>query len=428
MEAQMIKKTYERFHEDVYILKLKNGMQVHILPKDDPYFTTYVELSMPYGALHLAYTYDGVQYETPAGTAHFLEHQTFAMPEGDAFTQFSMLGTDANAMTSYQQTSYLYIATNHVFEALDHMLNMVDTPFFDEKRVAQEKNIIAEELKMYLDDPTSQMQNELLEQLYHYHPLRYDIGGTLESIQAITPDVLKQTYSHFYHPSNRLLVISGKVDVKALKAYFKAYDQKKPVKHSKPKLVLPKEPKSVYLKHSEKVLELSVDKLMIGIKLKPKRQTNDQRVQRDLSLSMLFNMVLGASSKTYSDLIDKGLINHSFYVSTNVEKSAENIMIYAESKYIKRLKNLLIKLLTKELINLVNEEDFIRYKKVYLGQFIFALNHLDTKAYLYGKYFHMQGNLFEVVDRLMEITYEDIKSIIKEITPRQLSSIIYKKA
>ena len=79
-------------------------------------------------------------------------------------------------------------------------------------------------------------------------------------------------------------------------------------------------------------------------------------------------------------------------------------------------------------MNHVNEDDFLRYKKVYLGQFIFALNHLDTKAYLYGKYFHVNMNLFDVVDQLKEISFEDIKALIAEMTPRQLSSIIYKKA
>ncbi|MFU8793522.1 MAG: EF-P 5-aminopentanol modification-associated protein YfmH [Acholeplasmataceae bacterium] len=424
----MIKKSFERFHEDVYILKLKNGCQVHILPKEDPYYTTYVELSIPYGALHLNYQHEGKTFETPYGMAHFLEHQAFALPEGDAFTQFSILGTDANAMTSYAQTSYLFMATNHVFEALDHLLNMIDTPYFEEKRVLQEKSIIAEELKMYLDDPTSQMQNELLEQLYHNHPLRYDIGGTLESIQAITPELLKQTYDHFYNPSNRLIVIAGKVDIKALKAYFKAYDLKYPDKHQKPKILLPKEPKSVLVKHSEKVMDLSIDKLMIGLKLRPKRQTAALNVRRDLTLSMLFNMVLGSSSPMYNQLIEKGLINQSFYVQTTVEKQAENVMIYAESKSVKRLKNFLIKFLTKDLILQVNHEDFLRYKKVYLGQFIYALNHLDSKAYLYGKYFHANMNLFDVVDQLKEITFEDITSLILEMTPRGISSIIYKKA
>ncbi len=45
MEANHDKKYHQRFNEHVYIMRLNNGMEVHLLPKDDPYYTTYVELS-----------------------------------------------------------------------------------------------------------------------------------------------------------------------------------------------------------------------------------------------------------------------------------------------------------------------------------------------------------------------------------------------
>ena len=61
----MITKNYPDFNEKVYIIRLKNGMQVHILPKDEPYYSTYVELSVPYGALDLKYKTDDNTFQTP---------------------------------------------------------------------------------------------------------------------------------------------------------------------------------------------------------------------------------------------------------------------------------------------------------------------------------------------------------------------------
>ena len=58
----MIVREDKRFHEKVYILKLKNGMEVHMLPKDDPYFSTYVELSLPFGSNHLSYKIDDKEF------------------------------------------------------------------------------------------------------------------------------------------------------------------------------------------------------------------------------------------------------------------------------------------------------------------------------------------------------------------------------
>ena len=122
-------------------------MQVHVLPKNDPYYSTYVELSVPFGALDLNYKVNDQTFQTPYGTAHFLEHKVFAMPDGDAFSEFSKMGVDANAMTSYNQTSYLFMATQNVMEALDYLLKMIDTPFVTDENVTSEKSIIAEELK-----------------------------------------------------------------------------------------------------------------------------------------------------------------------------------------------------------------------------------------------------------------------------------------
>lgn len=422
----MIHRYDERFNEHIYILKLKNGMEVHLLPKEDPYYTTYVELSLPYGALHLDYTYDQKDYHTPPGTAHFMEHKIFAMPDGDAFQKFSNLGVDANAMTSYHQTSYIFNATNHVIEALTHLLNMLDTPFFTKENVEQEKLIIEEELKMYLDDPHSKMQNQLMENLYHMHTLKFDIGGTIDSIKEVTPEMLMDVYKHFYDPNQRLLVITGKMDVAELKRYFKAYDTAK-VKLDKPKVLFPKESKTVVKKQEVVYDDIQIEKLMIGIKLHPLGRFGKELVKREMVMTMVLNMLLGSSSKMYEHLLKAQLINQSFYVNTTFEKKAENIVIYAESKKVSKLKKILVDYLTKDAYLDLNEEDFMRYKKVYLGQFIFALNNLETKTYLYGKYYHQKSSLFDVIEMMQAVTYGEMLKTLSQINKRSMSILIYKQ-
>ena len=101
---------------------------------------------------------------------------------------------------------------------------------------------------MYLDDPNVVMNNTLMENMYFNHPIRYDIGGTLDSIMDITSETLNHVYDSFYHPSNRLVVIAGKVDLKAIQAYFQAYDLKYPLKHEKPKTIYPRELKRIRVK------------------------------------------------------------------------------------------------------------------------------------------------------------------------------------
>lgn len=419
---------YKEFNETVHIIQLRNGMEVHILPKDEPYYSTYVELSIPFGALDLNFKQHNNILKTPYGTAHFLEHKMFSMPEGDAFMAFTQMGVDANAMTSYDQTSYLFMATERVMEALAYLLKMIDTPYFIKEDVDSEKSIIAEELKMYLDDPNVVMHNTLMENMYHTHPIRYDIGGTLDSIMDINEEVLRDVYDAFYQPSNRLLTIAGKVDLKLIQEFFDHYDNIYPIKHNKAKTIIKKESKSVKKHYITEKKPIGISKLMMGFKLQPKLLEPKAQIKREMAMAVMTNLLLGSSSTAYEELVKRKLVNQNFYVATNFEDQAENIIIYGETDHIYALKKHLIKVLIEDGKKYLTEEAFDRYKKVYTGQFIYALNNIEHKAYLYGKYYHMGANLFDVVAILQSLTLDDIVSSYEELDEHYMTTLIYKKA
>ncbi|MBE0700541.1 MAG: hypothetical protein IH571_02530 [Acholeplasmataceae bacterium] len=103
-------------------------------------------------------------------------------------------------------------------------------------------------------------------------------------------------------------------------------------------------------------------------------------------------------------------------------------MVYAESKKIKKLRKILVDFLTDGAKAFIQEQAFARYQKVYLGQFVFALNHLETKAYLYGRFYHLGLSLFEIVDVLRDISFQDIKDALDSIQKRYISTLVFKKA
>ena len=61
----------------------------------------------------------------------------------------------------------------------------------------KEQGIIGQEIRMYDDDPNWRVMFNLLGALYHNHPLRVDIAGTVESISEITADLLYRCYYDF---------------------------------------------------------------------------------------------------------------------------------------------------------------------------------------------------------------------------------------
>lgn len=417
---------YESANEHVYEFKLKNGMRVHLLPKDEPTYLTYAELSVPFGNFALNIQTENGSIQLPSGTAHFLEHKIFAMPDGkDAFQVFTELGTDANAMTGYTQTSYLFSATDHVEEALMHLLHMLDTTHFTDENTDSERSIIAEEVKMYMDDQQTEMLNRLINNMYHVHPIKYDIGGTLDSIKEITPEVLTIAHRYLYQPSHRVLVMAGKIDVKRIYQLLKNYDQS--VQKEKIKIIYPKEPKRLVKKYEVVLKPVNISKLMLGIKLVYKKRSIKESIKLELAFGYLLGMLFGSSSQLTESLTRQGLINQNYYVAPVFEEHTEHLLIYAETKKPQTLKRVLIEALTDGNDD-INIENFERFKKASLGQHVFALNSLEFKAHLYGKYIHQKANLFEAIDIMKELTFEDILQAKAMIKKNSISTLIYKKA
>ena len=73
------------------------------------------------------------------------------MKDKDAFEYFHQMGVISNAMT-YRQTSYSLIGHKHMIDATLFLIEMLETPHFDEAKVEIEKSIIYEEIQMYDDE------------------------------------------------------------------------------------------------------------------------------------------------------------------------------------------------------------------------------------------------------------------------------------
>lgn len=102
----------------------------------------------------------------PDGVAHFLEHKLFEKEEEDLFTAFAEENAQANAFTSFDRTSYLFSATDHLENNIKRLLTMVETPYFTKETVDKEKGIIAEEIKMYQEQPGYKLMFNTLRAMY----------------------------------------------------------------------------------------------------------------------------------------------------------------------------------------------------------------------------------------------------------------------
>ena len=177
----MNKVHFDNLQETLYNETLENGLDVYILPKRG-FSKTFVTFTTKYGSIDRTFIPNGKEEEVtvPDGIAHFLEHKMFEKEEGDVFQKFSVLGGSANAFTSFTRTAYLFSATDKLYENTEVLLDFVQEPYFTEETVEKEKGIIGQEITMYDDLPDWRLYFGAIENLFHEHPVKIDIAGTIE--------------------------------------------------------------------------------------------------------------------------------------------------------------------------------------------------------------------------------------------------------
>ncbi|NLY80592.1 MAG: insulinase family protein, partial [Lysinibacillus sp.] len=279
---------FKQLDETLYYKKLANGLDVYILPKKG-FSKTFVTFTTKYGSVDRSFTPIGEneRITVPDGIAHFLEHKMFEKEEGDVFQKFSEKGASANAFTSFTRTAYLFSATEHVLENTETLLDFVQEPYFTEKTVEKEKGIIGQEITMYDDQPDWRLYFGAIENMYHNHPVKIDIAGTIESIDKITAEHLYTCYNTFYHPSNMLLFVVGNVDPKEMMAFIEENQNKKDFKEA-PTIdrYFEDEPLDVAVKEREIKMDVQQPKVYVGLKAKETNLSGEEMLKHELAVQI----------------------------------------------------------------------------------------------------------------------------------------------
>ena len=209
--AHSEKTVYPRIGEEVIRTTLENGLPVFVVPKKD-YRRKYAMFATRYGGMDMRFQLNGQWLDTPAGSAHYLEHKMFDTEAGNALQELAKNGAEPNAFTSNAITCYYFDSTEKFYENLEILLSFVSVPYFTEESVEKEQGIIAQEINMIEDNPEWQVYKRLMQALYHTSPARTSVAGSVESIRQITAQTLYDCHNAFYTPSNMCLVVVGDVD------------------------------------------------------------------------------------------------------------------------------------------------------------------------------------------------------------------------
>ena len=409
-------KEFPQLQEKLYYEELENGLQVYLLPKLG-FNKSFATFTTKYGSIDNEFVPLGQSEmkRVPDGIAHFLEHKLFEKQDYDVFEKFSAYSASSNAFTSFTRTCYLFSCTSELTENLTTLIDFVQDPYFTEQTVEKEKGIIAQEIKMYDDNPDFRAYYGIINNLFKDHPVKIDIAGTVESIQPITADLLYECYNTFYHPSNMLLFVIGDFNPEEIMDLIRDNQAKKDyVKADDIPRQYPEEPDHVTVKESTLEMEVTTPKVFLGIKDIAKNRQGDVLLKNEIAVDIIFDLLFGSSSANYEDMLEKAYINDTFSYETSFESAFGFSIIGGDTRYPDELATFLREKLENVASMTFNEEEFNRIKNKKVGRFLSALNSVEFIANQFTQYAFNGVQLFSILDILEELTIDDLQQVAKD--------------
>lgn len=421
--------------ESLFMATLPSGLPVYVLPRRGM-ARKYATFATEYGSVDSSFVVPGQSVPTtvPDGIAHFLEHKLFEEPDGtDAFARFSRLGATCNAYTYYTTTTYLFSTVDNFDECVDVLIDFVQTPYLTDENVAKEQGIIEQELRMYQDMPSWRLNANLLQNMYHHHPVRIEIGGTVDSIRRIDKELLLLCHRTFYHPSNMVFFAVGDIDPAATVARVEAAVAKLGL-GPQPDIErrFPEEPPTVRQAWVEQDMAVAAPLLRLGYKETRLGLQGDDLLRQNLLTDLVLSATTGPGSELYEELYAEGLIDDSFGSGYQCESGFGHALLGGQTPDPERLAERLRTALTEYAANGLPAEAFDRMKRVLTGRYVGLFDSPDNLAFLVNS-LHFNGvGLFRYPDLLTDLDlaaanerlqelFDPARSVASVVRPKQTS-------
>ena len=165
----------------------------------------------------------GGRYESTRlnGISHFLEHLIFKGTASRSARRIKEaiegLGGSMNAFTDVELTClYAKVPVKHASVVLEVLLDMALHPRLSQGDIDRERQVILEEIKMYLDAPMQYVQDLLGALMWPRQPLGMFLAGTQESVKRIRRQDVVAYQRRFYTPANMVVAAAGPISHRLL--------------------------------------------------------------------------------------------------------------------------------------------------------------------------------------------------------------------
>ncbi|MDG2149060.1 MAG: pitrilysin family protein [Planctomycetota bacterium] len=388
------------------------GLRVLVNPRPE-FVGTFGALGTNFGSVDRVG--NGQGQVIPEGLAHFLEHKLFEDQMGDVSDRFSALGASTNAMTGFSGTTYIFSSMNEVSACLELLLSFVQTPWFTDELVQKEQGIIAQEIRMYDDDPDWRIFFGLLRCLYASHPVRDNIAGSVESIAEIDAATLHRCYKLFYHPRNMCLSLSGALDPEVVAEVVERDQATRPLDELAPHVrTNPEEELLPTSDRHEEELSVSRPRLLLGVKETVLGGGPLEVARRQLCSRIVLDALFGRASDAYQSLYSDGLVDESFSASYSGEPSFGFSTLGGDTDEPDQLEDRLRETLAKARHEGLGVAALERVRRKIHGMILRSLDSTENIAFgMLSEHFHGLKP-FAALELVEQLTVEELDNRLRE--------------
>ena len=361
----------------------------------------------------------GGRYETAeeSGASHFIEHMLFKGTKKRSAQEISQdiegLGGYLNAFTSEEVTCYHARAQHSRFpELLDVLGDMFLNSCFDKIELDKERNVIKEELAMYLDQPQQHVQELLNETLWPGQPLGRPLTGTIKTLDGLRREELIGYKNSRYVSNSTVIAVAGNLDhqsvVKAVGKIARLVPKGPPPKFAPCDARQTAPRVRLFTKKTEQT------QLALGIR------TCSRHDERRFALRVL-NTILGEnmSSRLFQIIREDRGLAYSIYSSLSYfdDVGILNISAGLDLSNLEKTLNLISIELGKLSGKLVTPRELQRAKDYVTGQMDLSLESADNQMMWMGEQWLGYGKIIppdEIRQRINGVKASEIRAVARE--------------
>lgn len=361
----------------------------------------------------------GARYEPAAwnGISHFIEHLLFKGTRRRNAREIShaveSLGGYLNAFTSEEQTCFYAKAHHDHFDVLlDVLADMFLFSVFDPVEIAKEREVIKEELAMYMDQPQQYVQELLNATMWPGQPLGRSITGSNQSLDFIQREHLLAFQKDHYVVPATVVAAAGRIRhqdvVKAVRKWSRRFPRG--MKPSYAPAVSHQTAPCVRL-HSRKTEQAQV---ALGIRACSRHD------ERRFALRVL-NAILGEnmSSRLFQTIREEHGLAYSIYSGNSFFDDSGDLVISAglDLDHLEKMLRLVLQEMERLKTTLVPAAELRGARDYLIGQMDLSLENSENQMMWVGEqWLNYRKTIHpdELKRRLNEVTASQVRAAARE--------------